>query len=90
MKLISETYCKFLSNTFFKWGWNQSQSSKAKYVFMYDNAPSHAANATTKLLANKGISVNKLMQWPPASPDLNPEENLWAIVKYRIYNGGRQ
>ena len=90
VKLISETYCKFLSNTFFKWDWSQSRSSKTKYVFMYDNAPSYAANATTKLFSKKGISVSKLMQWPPASPDLNPIENVWAIVKNRIYDGGRQ
>ena len=94
VKLTSETYCKFLNNTFFKWYRNQSRSSKAKYVFMHDNAPSHAANATTQFLTKKGISNSKLMQWPPASPDLNPIENLWndrrTIVKKKIYDGGRQ
>ena len=62
----------------------------AKYVFMDDNAPSHAANANTKFLAKKEISVSKLMQWPPVSPDLNPIENLWAIVKKSIYDGDKQ
>ena len=57
---------------------------------MHDNAPSHAANATRQFLARKGISGKKLMMWPPASPDLNPIENLWAIVKKKIYVGGRQ
>ena len=30
------------------------------------------------------------MVWPPSSPDLNPFENLWSIIKQNIYVGGRQ
>lgn len=25
------------------------------------------------------------MAWPPLSPDLNPIENLWAVLKAKIY-----
>lgn len=25
------------------------------------------------------------MEWPPYSPDLNPIENLWALLKAAIY-----
>jgi len=25
------------------------------------------------------------MAWPPYSPDLNPIENLWALLKAKIY-----
>ena len=25
------------------------------------------------------------MEWPPHSPDLNPIENLWALLRAAIY-----
>ena len=59
----------------------RSQSRSSKYAFMNDNAPSHAANATTQFLTKKVISVSKLMQWPPASPDRNPREPLCDCQK---------
>ena len=30
------------------------------------------------------------MVCPPNSPDINPIENLWAIIKQRVYVDGRQ
>ena len=27
----------------------------------------------------------QIMAWPPFSPDLNPIENLWAVLKAKIY-----
>ena len=90
VKLTSQSYCEFLDKTFFKWSKSQSRSFKTNCVFMHDNAPSDASNATRQFLERKGISGKKLMMWPPASPaDLIPIENFWAIVK-KIYGGGRQ
>ena len=37
-----------------------------------------------------GIKGEKLMVWPPSSPDINPIENVWSILKRKIYEGGRQ
>ena len=59
-------------------------------IFMHDNAPSHAARNTSASLAAMGIKGEKLMVWPPPSPYLNPIENLWSILKQKIYEGGRQ
>jgi len=90
VKMNSETYQQFLSDNFLPWYKSQSRAFKRKCLFMQDNAPSHASGATKQFLASKNIGDNKLMEWPPASPDLNCIENLWAIVKQDIYKNGKQ
>lgn len=32
----------------------------------------------------------KIMVWPPSSPDLNPTENFWSLLKRNIYADRRQ
>ena len=57
---------------------------------MQDNAPSHASKYSTAWLACKGLKDERIMTWPPSSPDLNPVENLWALLKREIYSEGKQ
>ncbi|KAJ1120314.1 hypothetical protein NDU88_008488 [Pleurodeles waltl] len=91
VKLNSQSYCQFLEDTFFKqWYRKKSASFKKNMVFMQDNAPSHASKYSTAWLARKGIKEGNLMTWPPCSPDLNPIENLWSIIKCEIYKEGKQ
>ncbi|KAJ5104253.1 hypothetical protein N7532_004782 [Penicillium argentinense] len=51
-------------------------------IFQHDNAPTHTARVVRDALAEMNIEV---MEWPPHSPDLNPIENLWALLKAKIY-----
>lgn len=51
-------------------------------IFMHDNAPIHTAHIIRDWIIENGINV---MIWPPYSPDLNPIENLWALLKKELY-----
>lgn len=51
-------------------------------IFQHDNTPSHTAIIVCEALDEMQIDV---MDWPPHSPDLNPIENLWTLLKQKIY-----
>ncbi len=53
----------------------------ADFIFQQDLAPAHSAKATSTWIKDHGIPA---LNWPANSPDLNPIENLWGIVKRKM------
>ena len=51
-------------------------------IFIHNNALIHTAHLICKWLEEHNVDV---IDWPLYSPDLNPIENLWALLKAEMY-----
>ena len=60
--------------------WIESFLDLKNPIIMEDNAPVHKGVC---VLARKTMGCETLSH-PPNSPDLNPIENIWAHIKYRL------
>lgn len=50
--------------------------------FMQENAATYASHAVKQWFRHWGVAI---VDWPPHSPDLNPQEHLWFHLKCDTY-----
>ena len=64
--------------------WQNESARTEDYVYIqHDNASPHRARTTVADLQDRGLS-NYLLPCPATSPDLNPIEVIWRLMKSRI------
>lgn len=64
-----------------EWAMKKGLRGYGDFIFMHDGAPCHKGKRVTEFLRSNKIEV---LSWPGNSPDMNPIENIWSVLKAEI------
>ena len=78
--LTSEKLCEIYSNALIESSQKLFPETN-DWILQEDNDPKHRSKIATKWKGENKINV---LQWPSYSPDQNPIENVWSILKMKI------
>ncbi len=73
----SQMYCSILKEKML----SSLRALGRRALFQHDNDPKHTSKATVGFLKKNRV---KVIQWPIMTPDLNPIENIWGILKRQV------
>lgn len=74
----TDKYIDILESHFLPWF---RENCPETHTFQQDNAPAHRSRRSIEFINNQNL---KLLDWPANSPDLNPIENIWSVLKNSV------